>query len=142
MWGCHGYDSDGFGHYTLADKSGNEFNGDTTSTVLYNIPEGDTEMYEELAVTSNGQLEDVPDGYVLEKFMITNTHAANTATLSLGTTSGGTELFDGETFAALTTVYWTFSLLGLSELHISDTNGNWNSCTVNIKGYLRQIEQK
>ncbi len=90
----------------------------------------------------------VPGGYMLECIMFLNS-TANVATISCGTTAGGTEVFINATINGSGTYYGitnqtinnTFNLSSNTTLYIHDNapGDSWNSANVSIYLILRKL---
>jgi len=88
----------------------------------------------------------VPKGYLL-KYLIAEETAGNAATLDLGTTSGGNDVFINQTFAAstITTVVinkvFSFSAAQSLFLNDDDAGSSWNSGSLNVYFVLEKIAE-
>ena len=88
----------------------------------------------------------VPAGYIL-KYVIAEETAGNAATLDLGTTSGGNDIFINQTFAAstITTVVINkvFSFTAAQSLFLNDDDAgsSWNSGSLNVYFVLEKITE-
>lgn len=86
----------------------------------------------------------VPAGYIL-KYLIAEETAGNAATLDLGTTSGASDVFLNQVFAAstITTVVINkvFSFTSAQSLYVSDDDAgsSWNSGSLNVYFVLEKI---
>lgn len=135
------YDSGGFGFFTTVDKSTNENNASPSSSgiELYNVPEGDTQVYEELSISSDSTLETLESGYSIERVVIHNT-SANDVTINIGTTALGNNIGRIWTIPANTINYYTVNkYLGPITIYVNSTD--WNSSSLDIKFYLTHIEE-
>ena len=84
----------------------------------------------------------VPAGYMLESITFVNS-AANAATLDLGTTSGGEDVFEQQVIQAsgITTVVINkvFSMLARQSLYLNDDGaGTWNSSSLTAILHMRR----
>lgn len=84
----------------------------------------------------------VPAGYELERVIFLNS-TANTCTLRLGTSAGGTEAIASISIGAsgYTTALCNkpFSLTAATTLYLSDTGGGWGSCSLTAVLFFRRI---
>lgn len=84
----------------------------------------------------------VPAGFMLESIQIENS-TANTATLRLGTTAGGTEAVASISVAASgftpVPVGKIFSKTADTTLYLSDTGGGWSSCSLTATLFFRRV---
>jgi hypothetical protein len=87
----------------------------------------------------------VPAGQMVELIVFVNS-VNNTASLSCGSTSGGSECFTSEGIRAngITTiaVNKTFSMTAATTLYIhhANTDDNWNAITTDVYIILRKIQ--
>ena len=85
----------------------------------------------------------VPPGYELERIIFVNS-TVNAATLDLGTTSGGNDVFSQQVIQAsgITTVVInkTFSMLARQSLFLNDDGvGTWNSSSLTAILLMRRV---
>jgi hypothetical protein len=102
-------------------------------------------LVKEDAITGDTTLTNVvPAGYLLQYIIFEET-AGNAATIDLGTTDGGNDVFTGQIIAAsdITTVVLNkvFSLSTTTSLYINDdqVGSDWNSASVNVTIVLKKV---
>lgn len=85
----------------------------------------------------------VPPGHELEKIVFVNS-TANAATLDLGTTAGGSDVFSQQVIqgSGITTVVFnkTFSMLSRQSLYLNDDGvGTWNGASLTAILLMRRV---
>jgi hypothetical protein len=138
-------DPSGFGHNTALDTSGNELHGTVNGASLINIHADHSEKTIKKTITGDTLWTDIiPAGYMLESIVFEET-AGNTATLDLGTTDGGNDVFTGQTITAsdITTIVINkvFSMTDDTDLDLNDDqpSSSWNSASVDVTMMMRRI---
>ena len=135
----------GVGHAQWQDNSGNGLHGTVSGALPTALPSDHVERYYKSAMTGDTTLTSVvPAGYCLEYIVFQET-AGNTATLDLGTSAGGNQVFINQaiTASSITTVSinTVFSLSAATTLYLNDDDAgsSWNSGSVNATLVMRRV---
>lgn len=135
----------GIGHTQWLDNSGNELHGAVDGAIPTNLPADNIERFRHnVAMTDDTVWADVvPAGYQFESIIFVES-AGNTATLDLGTTTTGEDVFEQQIIAAntITTVVInkTFSLTSAQTLYLNDDGtGSWYGASLTATLLMRRI---
>jgi len=133
----------GIGHNQWLDNSGNELNGEVSGAISTNLPPNHVERVVKKTVTADALwTEIVPEGYTLERMIFEET-AGNAATLDLGTTDGGNDIFTGEVIVAssitVIEINKMFSSAQTLDLNDDQVGSSWNSASMNVTIMMRRV---
>jgi len=126
----------------VADGAGSFIDGSEfflTEGSIYATPEHS----DEASVTDDTSF-DVPAGYIL-KYIVLEETAGNAATLDLGTTSGGSDLFINQTVTASTITTFVinkvFSTSATQTIYLNDddASSDWNSASVDLYAVMEKV---
>ena len=134
----------GVGHNQWLDNSGNNLHGTVSGAEAINLPGSHQEKVIYTAVTADTTYTDItPIGYLLKRIVFEET-AGNTATLSMGTSDGATDVFLDEVITAssitVININKMFSSSATQTLDLNDDGtGAWNSVSVDITFIFERI---
>lgn len=121
------------------DASGNELHGSVNGAVPLNLPGNHVARYIKLGITGDTTLSSaIPGGYRIKSMVADVTGAGAGMVLNVGTSSGGTDVVDGQDISAnglfdLTVAKHIFSLSAAQSLYVNDDGGTaWSGVSVDL----------
>lgn len=137
--------SDGIGHNTWVDTSGNNLMGVVSGALPINLPANHREKY--IATITGDTSFILPTGYMIEAIVLTSDGAIGGG-IDIGTSNGGGEIVSAQAIADTTPVICTlvaganYNTTGADDtIYISDADGSgWDSATVEVVVNMKRVE--
>jgi hypothetical protein len=139
--------SEGITHRQWQDVSGNDHHGAITGAVPVNLPANHVARYAESGITGDTTLAEViPAGYRIKSMVAEVAGASSGMILNVGTTSGGSDVVNGQDISAnglfdLTVAKTIFNLTAAQTLYVNDDGGTaWSGVSVNMYIEMERVK--
>ncbi len=133
------YLPEGITHAQWQDTSGNELHGAVNSAIPLSLPCNHSARYIQTGITDDTTLSNaIPGGYRIKSIAADVTGASSGMILNVGTTSGGSDVVNGEDISSnelldLSVAKSIFSLSNAQSLYVNDDGGTaWSGVCIDL----------